>query len=154
MRCGFWPLVHWSLYPNSSKNFPCERTGGVFSKSITVTKSNSRTYTVASSFVCTSLVAVITVVVLLDVLTVSNSASFRSFLLTRKRIECTFVFLFEIFNFPGKFPRISAGTSLPSRNPSWRSVLKFHSVWTSLVRIFDLYFSKRWSFLFPDTCFT
>ena len=33
-------------------------------------------------------------------------------------------------------------------------VLKFHSVGTSLMRNFDLYFSKRWSFLFPDTCLT
>ena len=31
-------------------------------------------------------------------------------------------------------------------------VLKFQSVGTSLMRIFDLQFSKRWSFLFPDTC--
>ena len=38
---------------------------------------------------------------------------------------------------------------------SWdQSVLKFHSVGTSLMKIFDLYFSKRWSFLFPGTCLT
>ena len=26
MRCGFWPQVQWSLYPNSSQIFPSERT--------------------------------------------------------------------------------------------------------------------------------
>ena len=34
------------------------------------------------------------------------------------------------------------------------SVLKFHSVRTSLMRNFDIYFSQRWSFLFPDTRLT
>ena len=53
------------------------------SRSITLTnKSNCLTYTVASSLVCTSPLAVITVVGLLDVLMVSNSAELRSFLLT------------------------------------------------------------------------
>ena len=33
-------------------------------------------------------------------------------------------------------------------------VLKFHSVGTSLMRHFELCFSKRWSFIFPDTCLT
>ena len=83
MRCGFWPLVQWRLHPNSSHNFPSERTAGVFSRSITVAKhSNSRTYTVASSFACTSSLAVTTVVGLSEILTVSNSAELRSFLLT------------------------------------------------------------------------
>ena len=48
-------------------------------------QSNSLTYTVASSLVCTSLLAVITVVGLLDVLMVSNSAELRSRLLTITR---------------------------------------------------------------------
>ena len=44
-------------------SFPSERTAGVSSRSFMVTKkSNSLTYTVASSFVCTSLLAVTTVV--------------------------------------------------------------------------------------------
>ena len=43
--------------------------------------SNSLTYTVASSCVCTSPLAVMTVVGLLDVVTVPNSAEFKSFLL-------------------------------------------------------------------------
>ena len=55
----------------------------VSSRSITVTnKSNSLTYTVASSLVCTSPLAVITVVGFLDILMVSNSAELRSCLLT------------------------------------------------------------------------
>ena len=63
--------------------FPKERTEGVSSRSKTLTnKSNCLTYTVASSLVCTSPLAVITVVGLLDVLMVSNSAELRSFLLT------------------------------------------------------------------------
>ena len=33
-------------------------------------------------------------------------------------------------------------------------VLKFQSVGNSKMTMFDLYFSKRWSFLFPDTCLT
>ena len=50
---------------------------------ITVTnKSNSRTFSVASSVVCTSPLAVTTIIGFFDILTVSKSASFRSFLLT------------------------------------------------------------------------
>jgi len=42
MRCGFWPLIQWYVYPWSSQSFPKERTAGVSSRSITVTnKSNS-----------------------------------------------------------------------------------------------------------------
>ena len=37
---------------------------------------------------------------------------------------------------------------------SLRSVLNFHSVGTSLMRNFDIYFSQRWSFLFLDTRMT
>ena len=52
---------------------------------MTVTiKSNSLTYTVASSLVCTSPLAVNTVVGLLDVLMVSNSAEQRFRLLTTR----------------------------------------------------------------------
>ena len=55
MSCGFWPLVQWKLYPWSSQSFPNERKAGVSSRSFAITnKSNSLTYTVASSFVCTS----------------------------------------------------------------------------------------------------
>ena len=55
----------------------------IFSRSTTLTKkSNCLTYTVASSLVCTSPLAVIIVVGFLDVLMVSNSAELRSLLLT------------------------------------------------------------------------
>ena len=181
MRCGFWPLVHWSLYPNSSQSFPSGRTAGVFSRSITVTnKSNSRMYTVASCFVCTSPLAVTTVVGLLETLTVSNSAELRSVLLNvhdcsgiyhklsflgvycgcgrqnpllRRWIECSFVFLFEIEDFPGKFPRISAGTSLLSCSLFWRSVPKFsqrrdfadEECWLVFSQATDLFFSRMFA---------
>ena len=60
-----------------------KRTAGVSSRSIAVTnKSNSLSCTVASSLVCTSPLAVITVVGFLDILMVSNSAELRSVLLT------------------------------------------------------------------------
>ena len=58
--------------------------GSFSSRSITLTnESNSLTCTVASSLVRTSPLAVITVVGLLDVLMLSNSAKLRSFLLTK-----------------------------------------------------------------------
>ena len=60
---------------------------GCFLRSITVAnESNSLTYTVASSLVCTSPLAVITVVGLLDILMLSNSAESRSLLLTICRL--------------------------------------------------------------------
>ena len=37
---------------------------------------------------------------------------------------------------------------------SWDLSSKFHSEGTSLTRNFDIYFSQRWSFLFPDTRMT
>ena len=83
VRCGFGPLVQWQVYPWSSQSFPSERTAGVSSRSITVTnRSNSSTYTVASFLVCTSPLAVITVVGFFEILMVSNSAESRSLLLT------------------------------------------------------------------------
>ena len=70
------------MYPCSSQSFLNKSSAGVSCRSITLTsKSNCLTYIVASSLVCTSLV-VITVVGLLDVLMVSNSAELRSFSLT------------------------------------------------------------------------
>ena len=72
----------------------------------------------------------------------------------RGRVECSFVFFFEhVFVF-GKVPCLASGTSLLSFSLFMGLVLKSQSVGTSLMRIFDLYFSKRWSFLFPDTCLT
>ena len=75
MRCDFWSPFQWYVYPCPSQSFPNKSTAGVSSRSTTVTnRSNSLTYTVASSLVCTSPLAVITVVGFLDVLMVSNSA--------------------------------------------------------------------------------
>ena len=126
--------------------------------------------------------AVITIVGFVDILTVSNSALSRSFLLKicmvapesttnsvssgfycgcgrqnpliGRRIECGFVLLFELVHMFGKSPRVSAGASLLSLSLSWRSVLKFHGVWTSLMKNFDLYFIQRWTFIFSDVFLT
>ena len=112
-------------------------------RSITVTnKSNSLTYTAASACVCTSPLAVTTVVGFFEILTVSTSAELRSFLLTicmfaprvhhklsflrlycgcgrhnpliERRIACSFFRFFELKDFLGKFPRVSADASLLS----------------------------------------
>ena len=68
-------------------------------------------------------------------------------------IECIFRF-FELLDILGKIPRVSAGASLLSFSPFLRSVLILTSVGTSLIRNFDLHFSKRWSLIFSDTCLT
>ena len=68
------------------------------------------------------------------------------------RKECSFLFLSGLKDFPGKFPRITAGASLLSCSLSSRSVLKFLSVGTSLMKNFDLYFPKRRTFFFSDVC--
>ena len=75
----FWPLVHGLVYPQSSQSFQNERTAGVSSRSITLTnKSCCLTYTVPSSLICTSPLAVISVVGLLDVLMVFTSTGLKS----------------------------------------------------------------------------
>ena len=115
------------------------------------------TYTVASLSVRTSPLAVITVVGLLDVLMVSNSAELRSFTgtwenpLICRREECGLVVRFELENMFGKIPSLALGTSLLSFSLFVGPVLKFQSVGTSLMSRFDLYFSNRWSLIFPDT---
>ena len=79
-------VVQSWIYCNQSNGvytYDPHRTVGVSSRSITLTnKSKCLTYTVASLLVRTSPLAVITVVGLLDVLMVSNSAESRSLLLT------------------------------------------------------------------------
>ena len=61
--CGFWPLIHSKEYPFSSQSFPSDNTAGVFSRTFIVKNiSNSLTYTIASSCVCTSPLAVMTIV--------------------------------------------------------------------------------------------
>ena len=82
MRCGFWPLIHFWEYPCSSQSFPSDETAGVFSRTFKVKNiSNSLTHTVASSCVCTSPLAVMTIVGLHDFFKISISAEFKSFLL-------------------------------------------------------------------------
>ena len=136
----FCPLVQCRFSHDPHRASPSERIAGVSSRSITVTnKSNSLTYTVASSLVCTSPLAV-TVVRFFDILMVSNSAELRSFLLTilhacsgiyrklsfrrffggcgrqtqliGRRIECSFVLFYELVNISGKVPCLAAGASL------------------------------------------
>ena len=53
-----------------------------------------------------------------------------------------------------KIPSLASGTSLLSFSLFMGPVLKFHSAGTSLMKNFDIYFSQRWSFLFPDTRMT
>ena len=180
VRCGFWPLVQWYVYPWSSQSFTKERTAGVSSRNITLTnKSNCLTYTVASSLVCTSPLAVITVVGLLDGLQLStvkvsladhmhtrsrvhHKPCFlrlfcwrsREHPLFRRRIECSIVPFFEHVNISEMIPSLAFGTSLLSFSLFMGPLLQFHSVGTALMLRFDLCLSKRWSFLFPDTCLT
>ena len=62
----------------SSQSFPSDKTAGVSSRTFIVKNiPNYLTYTVASSCVCTSPLAVKTVVGLLDVVKVSISAEFK-----------------------------------------------------------------------------
>ena len=82
MRCGFWPLIHSWEYPFSSQSFPSDNTAGVFLRTFIVKNiSNSLTYTVVWSSVCTSPLAVMTVAGLHDFVKVSISALLKSFLL-------------------------------------------------------------------------
>ena len=81
----FWPLIHSCEYPFSSQSFPRDNTAGVLSRTFIVKNfSNSLTYTVASSCVCTSPLAVMTFVGLHDFVKVFIWAEFKSFL----RIIC------------------------------------------------------------------
>ena len=78
----------------------------------------------------------------------------REYPFFRGRVECYLVFLLELVYVFGKVPCLASGTSLLSFSLFMGPVLKFHSVGTPLMRNFDLYFSERWSLLFPDTCLT
>ena len=135
-------------------------------------KSNSLTYTVDCSFVCTSPLAATTVVGLLrfqfgrvqvfpaeHVHTragIYNKFSFLRLvvdgsgkLLTlggEKKVALSVFLSFKMFL--GRSPRVSADTSLMSFNLFLRPGLKFHSTGTALMRNFDLYFTERWSFCF------
>ena len=82
MRYCFWPLTHSKEYLFSSQSFQSHNTAGVLSTTLIVKNiSNSLTYTVASSGICTSPLAVMTIVGLHDFVKVSISASLKSFLL-------------------------------------------------------------------------
>ena len=81
---GFWPLTHSQEYPWSSQSLPSDRTASVSSCNCTVTKrSRSWMYTCASSFACTSPLAVTTVAGFLDLRKVSSSSELKSFLLSK-----------------------------------------------------------------------
>ena len=69
-------------------------------------------------------------------------------------MECCLLFFFELAFVFGKIPSLASGTSLLSFSLFLRSVLIFQSVRTWLMKNFDLYFFKRWSFLFSDVCLT
>ena len=69
-------------------------------------------------------------------------------------MQCSFVFFNELVNVFVQIPSLASGASLLSFSLFMGPVLKFHRVGTSLMRIFDLYFSKLWSVLFQDTCLT
>ena len=80
IRRTFWPLIHSQEYPFSSQSFPSDHTAGVFSRTFIVKNmSNSLTYTVASSCVCTSPLSIMTIVGLHDFVKVSISGCFKSF---------------------------------------------------------------------------
>ena len=143
-------------------------------------KSTCLTCNVASSLVCTSPLAVITVVELLDVLLLSNSAKLKSRLpticilaleSTRNSLfsdsfcagsshfsageqNVALLFFFELVYVFGKIPNLALGTSFLSFSLFMGPVNKFHGVGTLLMLRFDLYFSKRWSFLSQDTRMT
>ena len=162
MRCGFWPLIYSWEYPFSSQSFPSVKTAGVSSKTFIVKNiSNSLTYTVASSCVCTSPLAVMTVVGLLDVVKLSNSASFKSFLLIicidtpqsttnsflkfkgwwRRQApifwrweECCVIFLLQFEDIFSQLPRCFTGTSFLPFRLLLRPILKFWSVGVALMR--------------------
>ena len=78
----FLTIDHFIRVSVSSQSFPSDNTAGVFSRTFIVKKrSNSLTYTIASSCVCTSPLAVVTIVGLHDFVKVSISALLMSFVL-------------------------------------------------------------------------
>ena len=173
MRCGF---DHWS----TCRNIRGLRrvVAGVPSRICTVTnQSRSLTYTVASSFVCTSPLAVMTVCWDSGDSNSLSSAKFRSFLLsmcvgtpesttnvlssgfvkvgagthqTSEREECRFVVFFELENTCCHFPHVSASASLPFQSLFLRPVLKFGSMRNALTRISTLNHTLRWTLSFPN----
>ena len=141
-----------------------ESTAGVSSRNFTVTNSsNSLTYTVASSFVCISPLAVTTVTAVLEIRSVSNSAELKSFLLSMhiaapestidsfsllwirqgwrwhtpkftRREEGSSLRFLDLPETFGQSPRIFAGASLLLSCLFLRHILEFGSVRASLRR--------------------
>ena len=82
MRCFFWLLIHSWKYRFSSPSLPNDTTVGISLRTFIVqSMSNSLTYTVVSSCVYTSPLAVMTIVGLHDIVKTSISAEFKSLLL-------------------------------------------------------------------------
>ena len=173
--CHFWRDVvfdRWSSGKFSHDPRRASRRKALrefLKRSITVTnKSNSLTYTVPCSLVCTSPLAVITVVGFVDILMVSISAELRSFLLTicilapesttnylssGSFVDATgsthssagewniaLLLFFELVYVFGRVPCLASGASLLSFSLFLGLVNKNHSVETSLMRIFDCIF--------------
>ena len=130
------------------------------------------TQTAASSFVCTSPLAVITVIGLLDVVTVSHSAEFKTFLLimcidapesttnslssrltvggegrhqfSEGEKNVVFLFLLQFQETSCHFPCCFTGISLLPFCLFLRPILKFWSIGVTLMRITWANHSKRW----------
>ena len=81
--------------------------------------------------------------------------SSRKYPFFRGRLECNLVFFLDlVYIFWARFHSLHRAHRCCPFSLFMGPVLKFHSVRTSPMRNFDLYDSKRWSFLFPDTCLT
>ena len=125
-RYGFWPLIHSWEYPFSSQSYPSDNIGGVFSRTFVVKNiSNSLTYTIASSCVCTSPLAVMTIVGLHDFIKVSISAEFKFFLL----ITCIDA-LESTTNSRSSGSRVDAGRHLFSEGEKNVALFFLLSFWT------------------------
>ena len=126
--------------------------------------------------------AVIAIVRFFDILTVSNSAELKSFLQTtfipapesttnflssgsfvhaassthssESEQNVALSFSSSLYLFLARFHDLPRAHRCCLAVSSWRSVLNFHSVGTSLMRNFDLNFTKRWTFIFSDVCLT
>ena len=107
--------------PVSSQSFPSDNTAGVFSRTFIVKNiSNSVTYTIASSCVCTSPLADMTIEGLHDFVKVSISASLKSFFcwacaLTPRSPQQTL------------FPQVSKMMQGGTYFPETRRMLLFHA---------------------------
>ena len=171
---GFWSLTHSWEYPWSSQSFPSDRTASVSSINCTVTKRlRSSTWTCASSFVCTSPVAVSTTVVFLDLRKASNSCELNSFVLimwcswsTTNSRSCadfevgagitlasieekrSLVRLLELVKYARQIPCYSAGASFLVQGLLMWSFSQFWQARTTLMRFTLWDTSSRWTLSF------